>query len=275
MNAEANLPPLEYQINYITWTTFQVEATTPALEYMLTENTPAGPVERYRGRSGRVTLDNLTKNTNYSFTFVGFFPPHGITDPALIEITTPDRMQPKPPSFFEPFNQTLDQVSFFWSPGEVEGGEPRYEIRRDTSLLDTPKTPPYTDTTPEQGRDHYYCIRTFDDGLNFSKPVCVSVYFEDLTAPTKPTGLRTSNLGLQLSWEESFDSSGDITYIVDKGVGNVLGHTKQLEFAITRLEPGVRYEFGVTAIDNSDNKSDREVIHYPAIGVSLKDKRGV
>ncbi|MNP04576.1 Exoglucanase B precursor [compost metagenome] len=275
MNAEANLPPLEFKINYITWTTFQVEATSPALTYILTDYSFGVPTELYRGPNGIITLDNLTKNTNYSFTLVGYVPPFGNTEPALVEFKTPDRMQPKPPSFFEPFNQTLDQVSFFWSPGEVEGGEPRYEIRRDKSLLDTPKTPPYTDTTPEQGRDHSYCIRTFDDGFTFSEPVCVNVYFEDLTAPTKPTGLRTSNLALQLSWDESYDSSGDITYIVDKGIDDELGRTKQLEFSITGLEAGVRYEFGVTAIDNSNNKSDREIISYPAIGISLKDKRGV
>jgi chitin-binding protein len=188
-------------------------------------------------------------------------------------VTQTPRDKPTPPPFFEAFGQTADQVSFYWSPGTVDGGQPRYEIRRDGQLLDTPAAPPYTDTAPQQGREHTYCIRTVDDQFNLSEPVCIIVRFEDFTAPTDPSNLRTGNLSLTLSWGESYDSSGDITYKVDQGLGNELGTTKESEFAITGLQSGQRYEFGVTAVDKAGHQSNRVVIQYPALGISLKGKK--
>jgi chitin-binding protein len=154
----------------------------------------------------------------------------------------------------------------------VDGGQISYEIRRDDVLLDTPSRPPYVDTNPQQGRDHVYCIRTVDDEFYFSAPRCITVKFADHTPPTDPSNLRTSNLGLILSWDESYDSSGDITYTIDRGGDIELGTTKETEFAITGLQPGQRYEFGVTASDKTGHKSNRMTIQYPALGISLKRK---
>jgi len=156
--------------------------------------------------------------------------------------------------------------------GAVSGGEPRYEIVRDGVLLDVVHKPLFRDTTPQQGRDHVYCIRTVDEKFNYSDALCVTVEFEDFTAPTDPSGVRTSNLAITVSWDESYDSSGDITYIVDQGIGNELGRTKELEFAVTGLELGKRYEFGVTATDKAGHESNRIIVHYPALGVPVKGK---
>ncbi|MGH8389879.1 MAG: fibronectin type III domain-containing protein, partial [Pseudomonas sp.] len=181
-------------------------------------------------------------------------------------------VNPSPPDHFTPFDHRPDGVSFFWNGGGVSVGEPRYEIKRDGVLLDIVDKPPFRDTTPQEGRDHHYCIRTVDEEFNYSDPLCVTVSFEDLTAPTDPSNVRTSNPAITVSWDESSDSSKDVTYIVDKD-GSELGRTKELEFAVTGLESGKRYEFGVTATDKAGNLSNRIIVHYPAQGVPEKGKR--
>lgn len=217
-----------------------------------------------------------------SHRFVGFEPgqkihflvmpgssptPYG---PNELDVTTL-KNKPTPPTFFEAFDKFSDQVSFFWNDGTVDGGSVRYKLTRDGDSLERPVRP-YTDTSPMQGRDHVYCLYTVDNLHQESDPICITVKFEDFTAPTAPSDLRTSNLGLILSWAASYDSSGPVDYIVDRGVGHELGRTKETEFAVTGLELGERYEFGVTAIDKAGHLSERAIIHYPGLGVPVKGK---
>ena len=180
------------------------------------------------------------------------------------------RNKPTPPTFFEAFDKGPSQVSLFWNDGTVDGGSVRYKLTRDGESLERPVRP-YTDTRPMQGRDHVYCLYTVDDQFHESDSICITVKFEDFTAPTAPSDLRTSNLGLILSWAASYDSSGDVEYLVDEGGGDP-GRTKETEFAFTDLELGKRYEFGVTAIDKAGHLSERAIIHYPALGVPVKGK---
>jgi hypothetical protein len=266
-----NPDPLSYNLDFVTSTSIKVswEARSELVAYYL--DSDGGPsYQYYKGPDNTVTISNLKPNTEYKFILAGQKDPNNRTYPARFTVRTPARVV-SPPTFFTYYNNTESEVSFFWNPGQVEFGEPRYEIHRDGNLLEVSYRPPFTDFRPQQGRDHVYCIRTLDEEFNRSEPVCVTVSFRDVTAPTAPSNLRTSNLGLTLSWDESFDSSEDVEYLVDEGGGDP-GRTKETEFAFTDLELGKRYEFGVTAIDKAGNRSERVIIHYPALGVPVKGK---
>ena len=234
--------------------------------------TGPGEIQRYHGLYRVFTIHNLTVNTDYEFSLdAEVYHYSERTRPVLINFRTV-RAKPQPPSFFTYYDKTDNAVSFFWSPGTVDGGTARHEITRDGELLDIVAEAPLIDTNPQQGRNHVYCIRTVDVDFNYSESVCVTVSFEDFTAPTAPSNLRTSNLGLTLSWDESYDSSGDVTYIVDQGLDSEMGRTKETEFAVTGLELGKRYEFGVRATDKTGHLSDRVIVHYPALGIPVKGK---
>lgn len=233
-----------------------------------------GGVDLYNGRAhvgqysggGSYEFTGLTSKTPYVFSVHPKTHGPGSPEGKSVPVTTA-RHKPSPPSFLEAFNQTSSEVSLFWGDGAVDGGEPRYELRRDNDLMEVPRHPPYKDTAPEQGRVHKYCMRTYDEEFNLSDPICVDVEFEDFTAPTVPTDLRTTNLGLIFSWDESSDSSGHVTYRVDQGVDHKLGETINTEFAIAGLVPGQRYEFGVTAFDPTGNESNRVFVQYPKVGI--------
>jgi chitin-binding protein len=267
-----NPDPLSYHLDFVTSTSMKIswETRSDIVVYFL-DRDAIDNFPYYKGPDNTVTISNLKPNTEYKFILAGQKDPNNRTFPTRFTVRTKARAV-SPPAYFTAYDQIANEVSFFWSPGHVEFGEPRYEIRRDGDLLETPAQPPFTDTGPQQGRTHVYCIRTFDGEFNFSEPVCVEVKFKDVTPPTAPSSVRTSNLGLTLSWDESYDSSGDINYIVDQGLGNELGRTRELEFAVTGLELGRRYEFGVTATDNAGHLSDRVIVLYPALGVSVKGK---
>lgn len=257
----------------ITWNSISL-SITPNPFYPVTTITENGTgKEWYRGNGGNVTINNLTRNRMYSWEVVGLDPIIGQTKSFMLNFSTLDRKKPTPVDYLDYYDLKPGSVSFFWHGGTVDGGTAKYEIKRDAVLLDTPLSPPYIDTTPAEGRNHTYCIRTFDDELSFSDPVCVEVYFEDLTKPTDPTNLVTSSLALTLSWEESYDSSGTIRYLIDQGIGNDLGTTVETQFAVDHLEADKRYEFGVTAEDPTGNKSNRVMVHYPPLGVPFKGKR--
>jgi hypothetical protein len=110
--------------------------------------------------------------------------------------------------------------------------------------------------------------------MKFGEMVCYSTYvtvnFEFFNASTDPLNLRASNLGLILSWDESYDSSGNQEFEIDMGLGNGVGTIKEAEFAIAGLEAGRRYEFGVTAFDKAGCRSSIIVTQYPALGISFK-----
>jgi hypothetical protein len=179
------------------------------------------------------------------------------------------RTQPTPPTFLDAYDQTSDRVSLYWDPGTVDGGSIRYRIERDGQLLEIKDRPPYIDTTPEQGRSHVYSVQSMDDQFNLSEKISITVRFGDFTAPTDPSNLSTSHLTLMVKWDESYDSSGEIFYDVDQD-GDFLGTTKEQEFAVTGLETGKRYTFGVTAKDPTNNKSNRVTVTYPPVGISFK-----
>ena len=249
------------------------------VEYWLTPAGENSDVPLYQGPDNNFTHSSLVtrhsslkSNTEYSYFLSGKTADNKTTLPVLIMARTAVRGTPIPPTFFREFGQTAEQVSFFWDDGIVDGGIPRYEIRRDGDLLENPSAPPYTDTDPQQGRNHLYCIRTFDDEFHYSEPRCIEIYFEDFTAPTDPSELEFSELSVKLSWEASFDSSHIVFYDVDKGPGDVLARTTDTEIVLTDLDGSERYNFGVTAIDQSGNESGRVAIDYPVTVVSVRRK---
>lgn len=265
---------LKYKIEHVTKHSIELswETREGLVEYWLTPAGDNSDLPLYKGPDNNFTHLSLKSSTEYSYFLSGKTADNKTTLPVLIIARTAVRDTPIPPTFFREFGQTDTQVSFFWDDGIVDGGIPRYEIRRDGELLENPSAPPYTDTDPQQGRNHVYCIRTIDDEFYYSEARCIEVYFEDFTAPTDPSELKFSELSVKLSWEASFDSSLIVFYDVDKGAGDVLVRTAETEIVLTDLDGSEKYNFGVTAIDQSGNKSNRVAIDYPVTGVSVRRK---
>ncbi|MGO4312187.1 hypothetical protein AB4Z35_20375 [Pseudomonas sp. KB_15] len=266
--------PLTWKIEGVTRNTIELswERRPGVVEYFLATASghPGGVI--YQGGDTTFTIESLKSNTAYSYFISGRNADGKSTKLALINTRTAVRGIPEAPSFFEAFGQTLTEVSFYWNEGVVDGGPLRYEIERDGDLIETPSRPPYTDTNPQQGRDHLYCIRTIDDEFHRSEPHCVIVSFKDITPPTDPSNLRVEDVQLKAKWTPSYDSSLRVTYTVDLGVDNQLGTTTEPEFTFTGLQSGKQYEIGVTASDEAGNKSNRVVIQYPVLGIPPQRK---
>lgn len=265
---------LSWEVGDVTRNTIPLswERRAGVVEYFLTSAGGDSGTVIYEGPNTEFTHRSLKSNTEYSYFISGRNAEGKRTLATLILTRTAVRETPVAPTFFRATVRTINEVFLYWNDGVVDGGQIRYELRRDGVLLEIISGTDFVDTTPQQGRDHVYCIRALDDEFYYSESHCITVSIEDDTAPTDPSELRTSNLGLILSWAESHDSSNDITYEVDRGVDTPLGTTKETEFAVTGLQPGQRYEFGVTASDKAGNKSSRVIIQYPALGVSLQRK---
>jgi hypothetical protein len=217
------------------------------------------------------SFDGLEPNQTYRFRGKLF----DATEWVELDVTTL-RDRPTPPTYLGDFEHTIDSVMLHWGPGTVDGGGPvLYRVRRDEEILTAdPGTEEtyFWDLTPAQGRTYVYSVCTVDDDKNESDRVTRTLSFEDTTAPSEISNLRTTDLTLQVLWDPATDSSLRVKYNVYLN-GDPKGTTEETAFSFTKLESGTRYRICVEAEDASGNKSQQICVSYPAIGIPLKHKQ--
>ena len=226
----------------------------------------------YQGADTAFTVDSLKSNTRYIYSLTGRSADGTRTRPALVSGKTAVRETPVAPGFLKEEFKTIDAVLLVWDLGAVDGGAPRYHVKRDGETFDIVGNNAIFDTVPLQGRSHVYCVSTLDDEFYESEPICIEVSFDDITAPTNPENMHVEEVLVKVRWTPVYDSSGRVTYHLDQGLGNPVGTTPEPWYLFTGLQPGRPYEMGVTAFDESGNQSERVVIHYPAQGIPPQRK---
>lgn len=235
------------------WIYFEGKTHTislPATEYTFTGLTP--------GRTNIFQFQDRNRPPTYSLTTVS------------VETL---RNRPTKPGSLGKFEHTTNSVLLHWGPpGEVDGGEVLYRVRRDEVVLEETEDTAYRDLTPEEGRTYLYSVCTIDDQYNESDRVTLTLSFDDLTPPTEISNLRTTDLSVQVLWDPAYDSSGRIKYHVYLD-GDHKGTTEETAFSITEMESGKRYQICVEAEDASGNKSEKECTTYPPIGIPLKHRQ--
>lgn len=85
---------------------------------------------------------------------------------------------------------------------------------------------------------------------------------QDITPPTKPTGLLVSNVTcteVTLNWDASTDDEGDVWYDVYRDDKKVMS-VSNTEFTERRLNPNTTYNYYIVAKDSNSNYSEKSAV---------------
>ncbi len=182
---------------------------------------------------------------------------------SALDVTTLDISVPTLPTMFEYSAVTVSGFSITWS-GATDGGSgiKEYEIYRNGTLVTTVANTvsSYTFSGLNEFTSHNVNIKVRDNAGNVSElSNTITVRTLDVTAPSVPTGLTTSDMtttSFTLSWIASTDSaSGVVAYRVFDGTTLVDTVTSGTSLAINSLAPYSEHSMTVRAVDDSGNVS--------------------
>ncbi len=162
------------------------------------------------------------------------------------------------------------QINLTWTASTDAGisGVAGYTIYRGGTQIGTSTTASYSDTAGLVGSTGYtYTVAAYDSSGNSSvQSAPVTVYTVDITAPSVPTGLVATAVGvtqINLTWQPSTDSppvgaggSGVSNYKIYRDESTqALGTTSSANYPDTSVLPGSTHTYRVAAFDGAGNNS--------------------
>ena len=142
-----------------------------------------------------------------------------------------------------------------------------FRVFRNDAELAAAEAPQYVDAAAAYGKTYRYAVQAFlksGDSLAESEvSEAVSITLEDRFPPATPEGLSAvaSVRSVELSWERNTEGDLQGYYLyrsVEGGLFERLGELRVVPAASDRqIEPGRRYRYAVTAVDQRGNESAR------------------
>jgi chitodextrinase len=167
-------------------------------------------------------------------------------------------------------------VALSWTASTDNVAVTGYRIQRDGAQVGSSTSTSFTDTTVAPGTSATYTVTAYDSGGNVSAasgPAPVTTP-PDVTAPSVPGGLRTTDVGatsVSLAWDPSIDDVGVASYTVLRD-GAPIGTPTTTSFVDTTAQPTTTYEYTVAATDTSGNTSDASAplgVQTPAMPTTI------
>ncbi|NJB71624.1 chitodextrinase/type 1 glutamine amidotransferase [Saonia flava] len=159
---------------------------------------------------------------------------------------------------------TANTASISWEQSSDNIGVEGYSIYKEGLLVESVNETSYTAVGLNPNSIYVFAITAFDAAANESESSeSLEVITEeestaDLVAPSKPEGLKESNLtgtSVDISWNASTDNRGVAGYKIFQN-GTLIGATDKIEYSINGLTPNTSYTFSVLAYDEAGNESD-------------------
>ena len=145
-------------------------------------------------------------------------------------------------------------------------------VLRDRELLGGSESPEYADTTAEFGKSYEYLVQALgeDDTQQSEVSAPVRITPADTFAPAAPAGL-TALVGtgsIELAWERNTEPDFRAYRVyrsVDGGEFARVGEDVETPaYSDRSVEPGKRYRYAVSSVDQAGNESSRSAIVEPA-----------
>jgi chitin-binding protein len=186
--------------------------------------------------------------------------------------TTPDP-DPEPPFVLPNFpasawcsTHTESTITMQWTASSGSAGIKQYEVSRNGNVIGTTTQTEYTDTGLPANTTFTYTLVAVDNKGNrtgSSAPVSAStlpavvIPVPDTQAPTRPTGLTSSNVtesAATLSWAAASDNIGVTKYEVYRD-GKLISTSASRTFSDSGLSASTAYAYTVIALDAANNRS--------------------
>lgn len=178
-----------------------------------------------------------------------------------------DITPPTTPDNIRTTNITVSTISFAWNAAKDDVGVTAYRLYKNGSntVFKTTTSLSFTDSGLAAGQSNKYSVSAVDAAGNESarsqELTATTRIPIDSTAPTTPSGLRTTSItsnAVSIAWNAASDNIAVTGYKLYKnGSSTAFRITSALSFTDTGLNPGVSYQYRVSAIDAAGNESSR------------------
>lgn len=177
---------------------------------------------------------------------------------------TPDPQAPSVPGGLSAASLTQISFTLNWTASTDNVGVTGYEVFRDGTRIGTPTGNSLNVAGLVANTTYSMTVRARDAAGNFSQPsaalrVTTRSVIPDTTPPTVPTALRSSSLaatGFTLTWTESTDNVGVVSYeVLANGTSRGTVNHPATTLNTTGLAPSTNYSVTVRARDAAGNVS--------------------
>ena len=188
------------------------------------------------------------------------------SDTAAVSFTSGDRERPGTDGPLQPTNVSVTIYSqtaaeMFWN--RVPGNALTYEISIDSTFVATSQGTSFFTDNLDAGQQYDFSIVAIDAGGNRSETVTVTATTAGGPigiAPVGPSQLTNASIivysqtAAELFWDRAPAEQKVVTTEISRN-GLVIGMAEGNSFFDNTREPGLQYEYGLTAIDASNNRS--------------------
>jgi YD repeat-containing protein len=178
-----------------------------------------------------------------------------------VNVSTPDGTPPSVPANLSASAPSSTQVNLSWTASTDTGGSglAGYRVYRGGSLVGSPTTNSWSDTSVVGSTSYSYSVAAIDNAGNLSgQSSAANVTTPDTIAPSVPTNVAATAVStsqINVTWTPSTDTGGSglATHRVYRD-GTYIG-TGTASFSATGLAASTTYAFRISAVDNAGNES--------------------
>ena len=205
----------------------------------------------------------LATATTYTYCVVAFDAANNRSETppgtACAPVTTPDITPPSTPLDFAGNPISGKRVDLSWSGGGDNVALDHFDVYREGTLIGSPTTSPYSDTTGLVPATSYqYCLQAVDTSGNTGSSTCIDVTTKDDVTPSVPTGVGATPVSptqVNVSWTASSDNVGVDHYNVLRN-GALVGSPAASPYSDSAASAGTTYTYCVVAYDAAGNTSE-------------------
>jgi len=201
----------------------------------------------------------LTEATSYTYTVAAYDAAGNVSAPSSsVAAKTLDVTAPSKPTGLTATAVSGSQINLSWTASTDNVGVTSYKIYGGGVQIATTTGTTFSNTGLAQATGYNYTVAACDAAENCSgQSSAATAMTLDLTAPSVPTGLKTtfvSSTKISISWTASTDNVAVTGYNVYRN-GVQVTTRKITSYSNTNLTPNTRYTFTVSAYDAAGNTS--------------------
>jgi|GEM_PF-6036054 len=188
----------------------------------------------------------------------------GLGGRAVLDYSTPDILDPTPPSRVIITEAKPSKVALRWTPATDAVGVTGYTVYRNGSAIGSTTSSNYSDNDSTPATKYTYSVSASDEAANESirsRPISVSTP-PDTSSPTAPTNLRqtgSSLLTISIAWNSSSDNVAVTSYDIYRN-GTLIRAKFGTTFTDTNLNENTRYSYALVARDRDGNMSPKTTL---------------
>lgn len=215
---------------------------------------------RFDATAGQVAVDSAGGSDGLLGSTTG----EDINDPQIIN-NTPDTVAPTAPSNLASTNQTGNSISLSWTEATDDRAINSYRIYRGGTEIDTVPAAEtsFVDTNLDPRTAYEYQVDAIDAAGNTSPAsniLTVSTTEPDVSPPSSPASFSANSdsaTSVSLSWNESTDNMGVVSYILRRDGSEIvtIDHPNTT-YSDGGLTPETTYSYTLTAVDAAGNQSN-------------------